>query len=239
MRQILIYLSVTFAAIQFFTLSGVVAQTKTSVLLGDFKEDWQNDWVERKLAVKPTKYQVKTEDDSNRVLKATSIDAASGLWRLLDIRPGQTGKLRWRWKIDQPLSKDTAEDTKGGDDYVARVYVVFGPHFVSWKTRAICYVWAANKEVGASYKNPYAAHVRTIVIQSGKENRNEWIREERNFVADYRKAFNKHPEMVSAVAVMVDTDNTNQVADAWFDDISIEVSDPATDAAKRKNRIKL
>ncbi|MFQ5652353.1 MAG: DUF3047 domain-containing protein [bacterium] len=210
-----------------------VAQPTRITLLGDFKKDWQKEWVERKLSARPTKYRVKVAKDSNQVLQAMSIESASALWRPLQIRPGRIGKLFWRWKIDIPLTKNTIEKSKQGDDYAARLYVVFEPHLVSWKTRALCYVWAAREPTGTIYRSPYALSVAMVVVQSGKENKGEWQSEQRDFIADYKKAFGKPPEMVTAVALMVDTDNTVQEAQTWFDDIRIEVSDPQEEAKPR------
>lgn len=124
---------------------------------------------------------------------------------MLDIHPGKIGKISWRWKVAKSLSKNTKEKKKRGDDYAGRLFVVFEPHFLNWRTRAICYVWAAHEPVGSIYKNPYAKSVATIVIESGNERCGIWINEERDFIADYRKYFGGAPEMVSAVAIMVDT----------------------------------
>ncbi len=220
-------------------LSGAAfSQTNKINLLGDFGDDWRQDWVERKLAVTAAVFDVVTEEDSNKVLRAMTEDAAGSMWRMLAIRPGQVGKIRWRWKIDGALSKNTEEMTKRGDDYVARVYIVFESHLVSWKTRALCYVWAAGQPVGSTYKNPYASTVRMIVVESGDENKRKWVAEERNFIADYRKAFNDAPEMITGVAVMVDSDNSNQFAMSYFDDLSIEVSDPMEEAKRRSREIR-
>lgn len=215
------------------------AQITRMDLLGQFEEGWQKDWMERKLSAKPTKYEVVTDEDSNQVLRATSIESASGLWRMLEVRPGRIGRISWKWKIDKTLVTDTAEKTKRGDDYVARLFVVFEPHFVSWKTQTICYVWAAKEPVGSIYHSPYAKSVGTIVVQSGNENRGKWISEERDFVADYKKVFGRQPEMVTAVAIMVDTDNSHQEALTWFDDIKIEFSDPAEEGQQKKPGILL
>ncbi len=202
-----------------------LAQDSTHVLLRDFEPGWQKNWFERRLTRKATEYKVVLED-SNRVLMASSDEAASSLWRPLYIRPGRRGKIAWRWKIKKALAKDTRERSKIGDDYAARVYVVFEPHMLSWKTRAICYVWAANQPVGAQYDSPYANTVRTIVLQSGNENRGKWVEEEHDFIEDYRRAFRREPEMIIAVAVMVDTDNSKQEAIAWFDDLVLRVPPP-------------
>ncbi|MFQ5770757.1 MAG: DUF3047 domain-containing protein, partial [bacterium] len=166
-------------------------------------------------------------------------NSASGLWRMLEIRPGRRGKISWRWKVSHNLSKKTPEKTKLGDDYAARLFVVFGPHFLSWKTRALCYVWAAQEPVGSTYRSPYAQSVGMVVVRSGGKNKGKWMKEERNIIADYEQTFGKAPEMIIAVAIMTDTDNTGQIATAYFDDIILSVSTPereATQTVKSKTK---
>ena len=211
------------------------AQTTRETLLGDFNEGWEKDWVSRKLMGPETRYEVVTENDTNKVLQATSTQSGSALWHMLKVRPGRVGKISWRWKIENPLYDDTAERSKRGDDYAARIYVVFEPHMVNWNSRTLCYVWSAKAEIGDSYPSPYAKNAHIIVLQSGKDKRKQWITEERNFVADYNSAFGKAPELLTAVAVMVDTENSAQDARAWFDDIVIEYSDP--DAEKTRKEV--
>ncbi len=209
------------------------AQTSSETLLGDFGQDWKTNWVERKLTGKETQFEVEAEDDSNLVLRASSKESGSALWRMLQVHQGRVGKISWRWKIDNPLYDDIDERSKRGDDYVARLYVVFEPHLINWKSRALCYVWATTAPVGATYSSPYSNNLQIIVVESGKEKKREWVKEERNYAADYAKAFGRQPEMMTAVAVMVDTDNSAQQARTWFDDIVIEYSTPADEAHKQ------
>ncbi len=207
------------------------SQATNMKLLGDFEKGWQENWTHRDISDKPTKYEVSTVDDSNLVLQGTSIESASAMWRSLNIRPGKKGKLSWRWKIEDALSKDTKQKSKTGDDYAARLYVVFEPHMTSWKTRAICYVWAANTNIGSMYRSPYAKSVGIVVVESGNKNRDKWVLHERNLIADYRKIFGKTPAAISAIAIMVDTDNSDQDTVAWFDDINLEISAPEKESA--------
>jgi hypothetical protein len=99
---------------------------------------------------------------------------------------------------------------------------VFEPHLVNWKTNAICYVWATNEDVDSMYPNPYAKNVMTIVVQSGKENRRKWVEQQRDLLTDYQDAFGARPEMITGIAVMVDTDNSMNEAAAWFKEIALE-----------------
>ncbi|MFQ5772042.1 MAG: DUF3047 domain-containing protein [bacterium] len=211
----------------------VVSQTTSKKILGEFEKGWDNQWIERNITKKPTRYRV-VQEDTNFVLMVKSDASASALWRMLNIHSVEVGKISWLWKVEKILSKKNEEKTKLGDDYAARLFVVFQPHLISWKTRAICYVWSAKEPEGSIYKNPYAKHVGMIVIESGNEYSGKWRKEERDFIADYQKVFKNAPEMVSAVAIMVDTDNTSQNATAWFDDIILQWKEPELESEASK-----
>ncbi len=79
----------------------------------------------------------------------------------------------------------------------------------------------AHELVGAVYGSPYARGVATIVVESGDQRANEWVAEGRDFVADYRNAFGGTPKTITAVAIMVDTDNTGLSATTWFEGIDL------------------
>ncbi len=197
------------------------AQETKINLLDKFEKDWEQEWLERNFTQKPNTMEVETEDDTNRVLRIDSFSSASALWQSINMKPGNRGTISWRWKISRNFSNKINEKSKIGDDYAARVYVVFEPNLVNWKTNAICYVWATKESEGSIYRSPYSKSVGHIVLQSGKKNRGDWVKEERNFIADYKKIFGDLPEMVSAIAIMVDTDNSNEEVETWFDDLSI------------------
>ncbi len=207
-------------------------------LLGDFEEGWQKHWIERSIFPKPPQqqfgfdaskksapYQV-VQDKNDTVLRLDSKESATVLWSMLHVHSFKVGKIKWQWKVDRSLTGNKQERKKVGDDYAARVCLIFETHLVSWKTRAIHYVWAAKEPVGSVYKNPYAKSVATVVLESGNKRSGDWVSEERNFVRDYEQAFGAPPEMISAVAIIVDTDNTRWKATAWFDDVVLEVWNP-------------
>ncbi|MCL5884091.1 MAG: DUF3047 domain-containing protein [Deltaproteobacteria bacterium] len=58
----------------------------------------------------------------------------------VSLDPKAYPRLSWSWKIVRTIGKGD-ERTKAGDDYAARVYVVF-PSVLFWKTRAVNYIWA-------------------------------------------------------------------------------------------------
>ncbi len=152
-----------------------------------------------------------------KALRAISRNAASGLVRKVDIDASRYPILRWSWKIERTLKREDATK-KSGDDFVARVYVVF-PRTLFWKTRAINYVWSAKLPRGAAIPNAYTANAVMVAVESGDEKAGSWISEERNIVADYKRFFGEEPPRLGAVALMSDTDNTGDEALAYFGDI--------------------
>lgn len=73
--------------------------------------------------------------------------------------------------------------------------------------------------MGISVPNPYTDQVHMIVVESGPAKLNAWITEERNVYEDYKRAFGEEPPMISGVAIMTDTDDTGESAEAYYGDI--------------------
>jgi len=84
---------------------------------------------------------------------------------------------------------------------------------------AINYIWESRAPLGTVVPNPYTDRVKMIVVESGEDKLNQWVSEERNLYEDYRKAFVEEPPMISGVAIMTDTDNTDKSAIAYYGDI--------------------
>ncbi len=208
-------------ALILLTLSAdLYSQKPRRVESAGFGDDWSERWQEAQLASRSNRFTV-VEDDGGPVLRAESERSASALWYRLEIPPADGSAVSWRWKVEAIPSSDSDEREKRGDDYAARFFVIFDAEPFSREARAVCYVWAASEPVGSTYRNPYFSDVVTVVLQSGDARAGEWVLEERDFVSDYREAFGESPESVSAVAVMVDTDNTRTAATAWFGDIRV------------------
>jgi len=155
------------------------------------------------------------------VLHASSDGANAGLVRKLDLPNPVAAQLKWNWKIKSSLSANLQERTRSGDDYAARVCVVFESSLLPLRTRSLHYVWAAHEPVGTIYPSPYSRNVAMIVIRSGNAEAGQWHEEARNVLADYEKFFGAPPTQISAVALVVDTDNTELSAEAWFANLEL------------------
>jgi len=156
-------------------------------------------------------------DGERRVLKAHSRAAASGLYKEVDLDPAKYPVLRWSWKIGGTIPNGD-ERTKAGDDYAARVYIVF-PRTLFWKTKAINYIWANRLPQGKSLPNAFTSNAVMVAVESGNGKAGTWVTEERNVYEDYRALFGEDPPPIGAVALMTDTDNTGGEAEAYYGDI--------------------
>lgn len=207
---------------------GSLSQPVRHPLLDRFDEGWDEPWKEKDLASRSNRFTV-VDDDGIAVLKVESKDSASGLYRQLDIDPLTSGVLSWRWRIERSLSDNKEERTKAGDDYAARVLIVFRKHFLPWKIEAISYVWAGNDSIGSVFPSPYAKNTAIVVLRSGDNEAGNWVEESRDIVDDYHRYFGRAPKKLVAVALVVDTDNTKAEAIAWFDDLTLETGTDAVE----------
>jgi hypothetical protein len=172
---------------------------------------------EEKSFVGETRYALR-EDGGQQALYAQSNAAASGLFRKIKVDLGRTPYLHWSWKIKN-LVDGGDERRKQGDDYPARIYVVFSGGLFFWRTRAINYVWSNREPLGSAWPNAFTANAQMIAVRSGPEGLGRWLTERRDVKADYRRLFGSEPGEIAAVALMTDTDNTGSAAAAWYGDI--------------------
>jgi len=188
------------------------------MIVGHFSSGDLTGWKDEVYKGKTT-YSLVT-DDGRTVLKAHSVKAASGLIKKMKIDPKEYPILRWSWKIEHTLKREDVT-RKSGDDFAARVYVVF-PRFFFWQTRAINYVWSARMPKDSWATNPYTSRAVIVAVESGDENAGKWITEERDYYEDYRRLFGGDPPKLGAVAIMTDTDDTQDEATAYYGDIFLE-----------------
>lgn len=183
-----------------------------------------------------TEYRL-VEMDGHVVVQAEAEASASALMRKISIDPRKYPILQWCWKVANILKKGNLY-RKEGDDYPARIYIIFeyDSERVGFSEKlkyeaakllygaypplaTLNYVWSSNAPVGTVVPNPYTDRAMMVVVQSGEKNLNTWLSEERNIYADYRKAFKDEPPMISGVAIMTDADDTREKATAYYGDI--------------------
>ena len=196
-------------------LAGGSGAAPVQMLIDDFEGGLGPAWAVKSFQGE-TAYRVVAEAGGH-VLQAESRGTASGLVRKIALDPRDTPVLSWRWKVAGTIPAGD-ERTKAGDDYAARVYVIF-PHWFFPKTRTLNYIWANRLAKGAILPNAYTANAMMIAVQSGPAHAGQWLTERRDIVADYRQAFGEEPPRIGAIAIMTDTDTTGAMATAWYDDL--------------------
>ena len=168
-----------------------------------------------------THYRI-VNDPPGKILEADSHGTASALVYEKRYTLHDYPFLSWRWKVSEINPKGDASH-KEGDDYAARIYVVF-PHWFFPMTRSINYIWANKLPAGSHIPSSYTNRSIMLAVKSGNEHVGSWQFERRNVLEDYRQIFGEEPPLVGAIAIMTDTDNTKGNALSWYDDIRIEAA---------------
>ncbi|MBM9512932.1 DUF3047 domain-containing protein [Desulfogranum marinum] len=148
-------------------------------------------------------------------------------------------KLQWRWKVRNVYHKGDST-TKQGDDYPARLYVMFryDAETASFAKQiqygiakllygeyppdsSLNYIWANRVDARDIITNAYTDQAKMIPVSKGEKDLGSWQTYTVDIVADYRKAFRKEPPKEATVAVMIDADDTGETARACIDFIRI------------------
>ncbi len=222
------------------------AESSARVEIGTFSAatadgPWPNGWKPLTFPKIPQHTTYRLVKDGDRVaVKAASQASSSGLTKETLIDPKEYPIIQWQWKVSNVLKAGNVAK-KEGDDYPARIYVTF--QYDSQKVGlfgkakyeaakliygqypplgAINYIWESRAPVGTAVPNPYTEQVHMIVVETGSTKLNTWITEERNVYEDYKRAFGQEPPMISGVAIMTDTDNTGESAEAYYGDIVLK-----------------
>lgn len=159
--------------------------------------------------------------ESKLVLWARGQDSASALIRFVEFDTKRCPTIEWSWRVDQ-LQQNANLNIKSKEDVAASIYLLFGdPGLLSDPdpVPTLRYVWTnSTSNIGAIIDSPYLPGiVRSIVIQSGKENLGSWVNESRNLYEDYRLAFGQAPaEPVQAILLFTDNDQTGQAVEAGY-----------------------
>lgn len=220
-----------------------VAAEKQKMIVGDFSqqssaipESW--DTLTFGSIEEHTSYTL-VDDDNIKVIKAQSNESASGLTKKISFNPKEYPYLSWRWKVNKAIP-GTDVTSKSGDDYAARIYVMFKYNLedlpedeqsrISWykffngklpPLATLNYIWANKMPLGRIVPSPYTDRVKMVILKNKDSELQQWHVEERNIYEDYKKAFGEEPKDVISIAIMTDTDNTEAMAESYFGDIVI------------------
>ena len=187
--------------------------TEANLVVGDFGVGGLKGWQEKSFKNK-TLYEF-VKGDLGMVLKAESNNSASGLYREIKIDLVKTPCLIWSWKVNNILD-DLDETTMSGDDYPARLYVVFSGGLFFWKTQALSYVWSNGRPIDSAWPNAHTKNSINIAVQSGPSKVGQWAHQSRNVRTDYKRFFGEEIKQADAIAIMTDTDNSGSKATAFY-----------------------
>jgi hypothetical protein len=214
-----------------------------TVILGfENREQWEN-WQEITFPRRPkTSYEFHPE---GRMVCGRAVASASALAHDFPGDLDDYPVLSWEWRIDHVLEEGDAR-VREGDDYAARVYVNFEWEeppsrwerarrrmfelFYGYELpgRALNFIWANILEPGEIVTSPYTEHARLVALQSGNQRAGQWIREEVNIPAYYRRAFESEPPPLHSLAIMTDSDDTGETVRGCYRNIRLG---PPSDAA--------
>ncbi len=199
-------------------------------------DDWHAVLLPGKRATEYTPWATK----DGRVALAARSERSASLWRRkFAVPPPALGEVSFSWWVQQGLANSSVADADR-EDAVVRVVFAFGGDTsrLPQRTRmmfelaealtgeappyaTLMYVWDGRAEVGSIIVNPRSDRVRKIVVDAGSTGLRQWRDHRRDLVADYRLAFGEDPGPLQAVAVMTDTDNTGNTAEAWYGPITL------------------
>jgi hypothetical protein len=173
------------------------------------------------------------------VLKTISDSSASGLVFQKIFNVNKYPIVEWKWKVSNIFEKGDAK-SKQGDDYPLRVYIIFeyNPEeagiFEKAKYNAakliygeypphssLNYIWANKTHQDRIITNTYTSKAKMIVLREGGNHAGKWVKEKINILQDYQEAFGEKPPGQASLAIMSDSDNTGESAEAFIDFIRV------------------
>ena len=197
------------------SMANIVNSSASKLSVGKFSQMDLSGWSEKSFSGE-TNYEIADEDGSKH-LRAQANSAASALFKKIKVDLNETPYLNWSWRIDQSLMPIN-EQTKQGDDYAARIYVIVKRGLTPWKTNALNYVWSSNLQPPMSWPNAFTEKAMMIPLRGQSDGEN-WKFEKVNIKQDFEKYFGLDVDRIDAVAIMTDTDNSQSQAIASYGDI--------------------
>ena len=187
---------------------------------------------------KPTAFS-KVQMDGREAVLAVADSSASLLRHTVRIPANELKQVKFSWKVPQLI--EAADITqRDGDDSPVRIVLTFEGNRGNWSTKnallselslaitgeelpyaTLMYVWCNKRAPGSVINNPRTDRIRTIVVESGVKNLNQWLDYERNIAADFESAFGEKPGALLGMALMTDSDNTRSKTRAYYGPVSM------------------
>ncbi len=172
-------------------------------------------------------------------VEAQSQGSASMLRQRLNIAPAHLGQLQFEWQV-AALIAGADMTQRDAEDSPVRLILAFDGDRSRFSARnamlselthsltgeampyaVLMYVWSNQHPVGTIITNPRTDRIRKLVVESGPQNLQQWVRYVRDVHADFSMAFGESPGTLQSIAIMTDSDNTQSQALAWYGPIRL------------------
>jgi hypothetical protein len=188
----------------------------------------------------PTQYRLVRDDLAGTVVvHARASRSASGLKQPLDIDPVTRPKVAWRWRVQDLIAEADALD-RHAEDSPVRLLLFFDGDKRRLPARdqvaldmaqmlsgqsvpyaTLIYIWENRQPVGAVIGSAHTGRIKMVVAGSGRDRLGQWKQFERDYVADFERAFGERPGRLIGIGIMTDTDNTGADIEAFYGDIEL------------------
>ena len=184
----------------------------------DFSHGLTNGWENVAFFKTPSVYSA-ARDGTNFCLHAVAEKTCSALSHKLNLSPPEKLVLRWRWKIAGVETNGSERDIKKFD-HAARVFIAFDT-FIG-PPRTLNYFWGDAEPPGTVRAHPKSDRAQIFVLQSGNARAGQWVAEERDVTADWKKVFPGRalPKIVG-LGLMTDSDSLGARLEGFYADVEL------------------
>jgi len=197
---------------------GRVTAAEKILFSENFSRGISNGWENVAFFKKLTDYEV-VSAGTNYFLHGVADKSCSALSTKLDIAPPAKLKLRWRWRIEGVNTNGSERELKKFD-HAARVFVAFDT-FIG-PPRTLNYMWGDVEKPGTVLEHPKSGRAQIFVLESGNDKSGQWLAEERDVAADWRRVFPDKPmPKIVGLGVMTDSDSLGKRLTGDYADLEL------------------
>jgi hypothetical protein len=187
-----------------------------------------------------TQYRLTYCDEAQKVvLHARAERSATGLKQPLDVDPAAWPRVAWRWRVTDLIAGADNLDRHAEDSPVRLLLFFDGDkrrlpardqiglemaQMVSGQDvpyATLVYLWENRQPVGTVIDSAHTGRIKMVVAGSGRDRLGQWKHFERDYVADFARAFGEQPGRLVGIGIMTDTDNTGGKIEAFYGDIEL------------------
>ncbi|NVK39255.1 MAG: DUF3047 domain-containing protein [Gammaproteobacteria bacterium] len=175
-----------------------------------------------------TQYQPIMDMEQGVVLRAESVNSASGYEYTRSINLNKTPVLQWQWTAEftpyamvmsddgiEQKSNEFDERTQQGNDFVLRLMVSRKPLF--GEPKSIHYVWSHSQPVGSSWA--IDANNKVMVVSGNGQTTMKWQTLHRHLQKDWQQLFGEIIDEIDSITFMTDSDSISGHAVGYYGDM--------------------